>query len=50
MKIFREKAGIISVDRCCVAYHKGYLYTADTLLQLLWTVLTEFNNDKHLVG
>jgi hypothetical protein len=28
----------------------GWLYNADTLIVLLWVVLTEWEHDRHLVG
>lgn len=50
MKIWREKAGVLSEEPCWVALHGCYLYTADTLLGLLWLAVTEWNNDRHLAG
>ena len=50
MKIFKEKPGVISPDACWVAWHRCYLYTSDTLLGLLWDMLTNWNNDSRLIG
>jgi len=53
IKIWKEKAGVISPGPCwCCSYDgvPGYLHVHDSLLKLLWEVVTEFRNDKHLVG
>lgn len=52
MKIFKEKPGVISEGPCWVAVPKScdYLYIEDTLLKLLWTLITEWKHDRHLAG
>ncbi len=50
MRIYKEKPGVISESSCWVCSHAGFLYIEDTLLKLLWSIVTEFKNDKHLVG
>ena len=50
MKIFKEKAGMISEDPIWVCMTVGYLYTADTLRALLWLMITEWKHDNHVVG
>jgi len=51
LKIYREKPGIISEKSVWVALDgAGYLYTSATLLGLLWTLATEWQNDRHIVG
>jgi hypothetical protein len=50
MKVFKEKEGVISKESCWVCIHDEYLYTADTYLKLLWVLMTQWENDKHLVG
>jgi hypothetical protein len=50
MRIFKEKAGVISEGRCWICVSNGYLYIEDTLLKLLWVLITEWKHDKHLVG
>ena len=50
MKIFKEKAKVISEKPMWVCFHSGYMYTGDTLFHLLYQMLTEWNYDKHLVG
>lgn len=50
MKIFRQKAGVISQESCWVCVHQSYLYIGDTLPQLLWIMITKWNNDKYIVG
>jgi len=52
-RIWREKSGVIGPDSywCCVYDGiPGYLHTANSLSELVWQLLTEFRNDKHLVG
>lgn len=48
--IFKEKSGIISKKECWVAIFNEYLYTAETLDELLYILYTEWEHDKHLVG
>lgn len=48
--IWKQKAGVISKGPCWCAYFGGYLYIEDTLLKLLWVMLTEWKHDRHLVG
>lgn len=50
MKIFKEKPGVISEGPGWVCIDDGYLYTADTLLGLLWMLLTQWKDDRHMVG
>jgi len=50
MKIYKEKAGIISEQSVWVCINNDYLYISENLLKLIWILLTEWNNDKHLVG
>lgn len=49
-QIFKEKAGVVSENPCWVALYPGYLYIEDTLFELLYCLLTEWNDDKHLAG
>lgn len=50
MVIFKEKAGVISEKPVWVAIHDAYLYTNDTIIGLIWVLITEWKNDRHLVG
>ena len=50
MKIFKEKAGIMSKEPIWVCLHGPYMYTASTLKKLIHILNTEWENDKHLVG
>ena len=50
MLIFRERAGVISKQPCWVCWYGCWLHTADSLLALLWSVVTEWKHDRHLVG
>lgn len=52
-RIWREKPGVVSPGPAwCCMYDgiPGYLHIQDSLPSLLWEILTEFRNDKHLVG
>jgi len=49
VKIFQEKPGIISKEKCWVAILNGtWLYTSDTLFGLIRQLITEWKHDKHL--
>ncbi len=50
MKLFKEKAGVFSEDARWVLLHSCWMYDAATLAGLLWLVLREWKNDRHLVG
>jgi|TARA_B110000240_G_C13453445_1_gene433566 hypothetical protein len=51
MKIYKEKAGVISTQSCWVCLDKkGYMYLDNTLHGLLWEVITEWRQDKHIAG
>ncbi len=50
MRIFKEKAGVISQHPVWVCIHNGYMYIEDTLDKLVVTLNTEWEHDKHLVG
>lgn len=50
MKIFHQEAGVISKEPVWVCIHDSYLYIEDTLPRLVWKVITEWKNDKHIVG
>jgi hypothetical protein len=51
--IHRQKAGVISdcdVWCCWLGHGMTWLYVDDSLLRLIWTVITEWKHDRHLVG
>lgn len=50
MRIFKEKAGMISENEIWICIDSCWLYTGDTLFELLWCILKEWRSDKHLVG
>lgn len=50
MKIFREKAGVISKEPVWVCIHGYYMYLGDNLPQLLWVMATQWNDDRNIVG
>lgn len=48
---FRSEVGEIAPIRCWVLLdYDGYMYTADTFLGLVFILLTEWRDDKHLAG
>lgn len=50
-KLYREKAGVISNNRIWVFIdNHGYLYLQESLLRLAIEVVTEWKQDRHLVG
>lgn len=51
MRLVREKPGIVAPHAVWVFLDEhGYVYIDSSLLRLLWTVITEWRQDKHLVG
>jgi len=50
MRIFLEKSGVISKGSAWVCLCDGYMYTANTLNQLVDVLNTEWKLDRHLVG
>jgi len=51
VRIWKEKPGVISSGSSwCLVYDGCYLHVCDSLPQLLWEVLTQFKNEKHMVG
>jgi len=50
MKIFKENVDVISEESVWVCLDKEYLYIKSTLFGLLWIIITEYKQDKHLVG
>ncbi len=49
MRIFQEKPKVIGDEAVWVCIHDGYLYTANTLEELVEVLNTEWEHDKHLV-
>ena len=53
MRIFRERAGVISPGPCWVCVYggvPGWLHAHESLPKLLWSLITEWKDDRHLVG
>jgi hypothetical protein len=50
MIFWREKHGVVSPGPVWCCTYSAYLHTQDSLPKLLWELITEFRNDKHLVG
>lgn len=48
LKIYWEVAGLISENRIWVCFSDGYMYTADTLEELLTVINNEWKLDQHL--
>jgi hypothetical protein len=48
--IFRERAGVISPGPCWVCIYDSYMHCDESLLRLMWSVMTEYRDDRHLVG
>jgi len=49
-RIFQEKPGVISKDKCWVCICGNFMYINDTLEGLINLLNTEWENDKHLIG
>lgn len=49
MKLYKQKAGSISEHKLWVIWDAPYLYEADTLLGVLWKLITEWKHDKHII-
>lgn len=47
MKIFKEKAGVISPNATWVCIHRPYLYTADTFIGLIITVIKQWKSERN---
>lgn len=50
MNIFKEKPGVISEDWVWVCIHEAHMYVANSLMELIAVLNTEWEDDKHLVG
>jgi hypothetical protein len=51
LSIYKEKSGIISKDSIWICIDiMGYLYTSKYLLKLLMLIITEWRQDRHLIG
>lgn len=48
--ILRENPGVISQAHCWVCTYDWYLHAEDSLIGLLWNILTEYKHDRHLAG
>lgn len=50
MKIYREKAGVISEEPIWVFFDGTYMYEKTSLAALIWCIIKEWRQDKHLIG
>lgn len=48
--IYREKPGVISKGPCWVCFYGYWMHADYPFWRLIWNVVTEFKNDRHLVG
>jgi len=48
--LFREKRGVISLGPCWVCFYDCYMHADESLAGLIWSLVTEFRHDRHLVG
>lgn len=46
----KEKAGVISKEEICICIYSCYLHANESLVKLLYEVVTEYKHDRHLVG
>jgi len=49
-KIYKEEAGVVSKKECWICISEGYLYTGNTLEELIEILNTEWRHDKHIAG
>ena len=50
MRVFWSPPGEISRDGCWVCFESCFMFTGSSLLGLLWQVVTEWRNERHLIG
>lgn len=48
--IFKEKAGVVSEGPIWICFEREFMYMAPTLLGLIWQVITEWRNERYMVG
>ena len=48
--LFRERANVISPRPCWVCFYDCYMHVDESLPRLVWSLITEHGDDKHLVG
>lgn len=48
--LLRERSGVISEGPCWVCLYGCWMHCCGTLPELIWSFLTEFRSDRHLVG
>jgi hypothetical protein len=47
---FKERAGIISPNELWICFKDEYMYDSPTLFGLIKQIITEYRDDKHLIG
>lgn len=50
MRLFRERAGVISPGPCWVLFADSHMYTHESLFGLAVLVIREWRHDRHLIG
>lgn len=48
--VVKEKAGILAPVPMWVCFHSFYMYEAPTFPKLIWKILTEWRNERNIVG
>lgn len=47
---FQTKPNIISENSCYVIFADEYMYSGDTEQEVIWQMILEWKEDKHMVG
>jgi len=50
IKIFYDRDTMFPEANMWIGFHSCYIYTHKTLLGLLWVMLTEWKQDRHMIG
>ena len=48
--LFREDPGVISSGPRWVCFYDCYMHADESLPRLIWSLITEFRHDRHLIG
>jgi hypothetical protein len=48
--LLKERAGVISPAPIWICFHSCYMYNGDTLAKCLWAVISQWKDDRNLVG
>jgi len=50
MKLFKESAGVIAPTSMWVIFDGGYMYESRHLIGVLFKFITQYKDERHLVG